>query len=60
MSTLLSIAELKVKLQIPTTLEICHRLRDGTIPAPMDRWGPPTWNREEVERAVARGREGSE
>ncbi len=60
MSKLISIGELKAKLHIQTTLELCHRLQDGTIPQPVQGGGPPRWDREEVEQAVARDRERSE
>lgn len=55
--TLISIAEVKQMFRIESTVALCHRLRDGTIPLPVKGWGPPRWNREEVAQAVASSNE---
>ena len=56
MSKLISIDEIKQMYGIESTVALCRRLRDGTIPQPMKRLGPPTWDPEEVEKAVAKER----
>jgi hypothetical protein len=53
-SELLSVDEIKGMLGIESTIALCRLIRDGSIPQPIIRYGPPTWNPEEVARAVAR------
>ncbi len=56
MSILLTLDEIKQMYRIESTVELCRRLQDGTIPQPIARLGPPTWDPEEVARAVAKER----
>ncbi|MDZ4344967.1 MAG: hypothetical protein U1E51_21295 [Candidatus Binatia bacterium] len=58
MSISLSIAEIKRMYGIESTLELCRRIQNGSVPQPVQGGGPPRWDREEVEQAVARDRKG--